>query len=269
MDAEPAFEQVSVTEQEVHALKPMNCPAQCLIFGSKARSYRELPMRIADFSPLHRNEASGSLSGLTRVRRFHQDDAHIFCSEESVKSEILATLDFMGTVYDRLQLPFNLTLATRPENFIGDVGLWDRAEADLHDAIASFSGAAHVATDPGGGAFYGPKIDVKVTDAMKRQHQCATIQLDFQLPRRFDLSYADSHGHKCTPVMIHRALFGSVERMMAILMEHTAGKWPLWISPRQCAIIPMGMSNSNAHKDDGWDEVAILEHTKSVARALR
>jgi len=200
------------------------------------RSYRQLPMRLADFGTLHRNEVSGSLGGLTRLRAFHQDDAHVFCRREQVSDEVAATLDFLRWTYDALGFEgsFELRLSTRPEQYVGDIELWDEAEAALRGSLESFGGEWEL--NEGDGAFYGPKIDVAVADALGRRHQCATVQLDFQLPLRFQLRYDDAQGGEQVPVLIHRALLGSVERMMAMLAEHHAGRWPLWLSPRQVAI---------------------------------
>lgn len=186
-----------------------------------------------------RNEASGALSGLTRVRRFHQDDAHIFCTEEQIKSEISACLSFVDRVYKAFQFPqYELTLSTRPEtNFIGTVEEWNNAEKALTDALNG-SGQPWSVKE-GDGAFYGPKIDIMVKDSTGKSHQTATIQLDFQLPQRFGLRYVDENDSMKTPVIIHRAILGSIERMMAILIEHTEGKWPFWLSPRQAIVIPV------------------------------
>lgn len=218
------------------ALKPMNCPGHCLMFGHRVRSYRELPIRFADFGVLHRNELSGALTGLTRVRRFQQDDAHIFCAEESIRSEIDGALKFMQHVYGIFGFDFSLELSTRPEKYLGDIAVWDRAEKALAEALDAFGKPWKL--NPGDGAFYGPKIDIHIQDALKRSFQCATIQLDFQLPQRFKLEYQAEDGKLKAPVIIHRAILGSVERMMAILIEHTAGKWPFWLSPRQAIVIP-------------------------------
>lgn len=229
----------------VFGLKPMNCPGHCLIFQSASRSYRDLPMRIADFSSLHRNELSGALSGLMRVRRFHQDDAHIFCTEEQIASEISDALQFIDDIYAVFGLTPKYRLSTRPEKYVGSLELWAKAEGALASALeggGSSAGAARprpFEVNVGDGAFYGPKIDVAVTDALQRSHQCATIQLDFQMPRRFGLQYVGADGSEHVPVMIHRAIFGSLERMLAILIEHTGGKWPLWLSPRQVVVCPV------------------------------
>ncbi|CCX13698.1 hypothetical protein FPQ18DRAFT_376845 [Pyronema domesticum] len=235
-------------EKDKFGLKPMNCPGHCVMFAHRERSYRELPWRVADFGVLHRNEFSGALTGLTRVRRFQQDDSHIFCRDEQVKGEIHGLFDFLQTVYGLLGFTFKLKLSTRPEEkFVGDIETWNRAEAQLQEALEEFAaaGGSEWELNPGDGAFYGPKIDITISDALKREHQCATIQLDFQLPQRFDLQYVTGDASKEAsasykrPVMIHRAIYGSFERFIAILTEHFAGKWPFWLSPRQIMVIPV------------------------------
>jgi threonyl-tRNA synthetase len=231
-------------ENQEFGMKPMNCPGHCLMFGQRLRSYRELPMRVADFGVLHRNELSGALTGLTRVRRFQQDDAHIFCRQDQIKSEVLGALDFMKFVYTVFGMSYKLELSTRPAKALGDIALWDLAEAQLAEALDEFAGPGNWRVNAGDGAFYGPKIDIKVFDALERIHQCATVQLDFQLPIRFNLEYkAASEGEDSfqRPVMVHRAMLGSVERMTAVLTEHWGGKWPLWLSPRQVIIVPIDL----------------------------
>lgn len=225
-------------EKQPFSLKPMNCPGHCMIFKNRTRSHRELPLRLADFGALHRNENSGSLTGLTRVRRFCQDDAHIFCAPDQVQSEIRGALEFMNRVYGIFGFTFQLALSTRPEKYLGEIEVWNSAEEGLRSALDFFG---HPWTlNEGDGAFYGPKIDIRISDALGRKHQCATIQLDFQLPQRFELEF-QSHEHKLVkPVMVHRAIYGSFERFIAILIEHTGGKWPFWISPRQIMIVPVG-----------------------------
>lgn len=226
-------------EKETFALKPMNCPGHCLMFDHRPRSWRELPLRMADFGVLHRNELSGALTGLTRVRRFQQDDAHIFCSMDQIEDEIKGCLDFLRTVYDVFGFTFKLNLSTRPEKFLGEPQIWDQAEKQLENSLNEF-GEKWV-LNPGDGAFYGPKIDIQIKDAIGRYHQCATIQLDFQLPIRFNLTFVSHDGDdKKRPVIIHRAILGSVERMIAILTENYGGKWPLWLSPRQVMLVPVG-----------------------------
>jgi threonyl-tRNA synthetase len=225
-------------------LKPMNCPGHCLLFKSRERSYRELPWRVADFGVIHRNEFSGALSGLTRVRRFQQDDAHIFCTVDQIGTEIAGVFDFLQKVYGVFGFEFKMELSTRPEKYVGDIETWNIAEAKLENALNEFLGKGKWELNPADGAFYGPKIDIKISDALKRWFQCATIQLDFQLPNRFDLEYKaetnDKGASTSRPVMIHRAILGSVERMTAILTEHFKGKWPFWLSPRQILIVPVG-----------------------------
>uniref|UniRef100_A0A4W4E5V5 threonine--tRNA ligase n=1 Tax=Electrophorus electricus TaxID=8005 RepID=A0A4W4E5V5_ELEEL len=221
-------------EQDVFALKPMNCPGHCLMFSHRPRSWRELPLRLADFGVLHRNELSGTLTGLTRVRRFQQDDAHIFCTVEQIESEMKGCLDFLRCVYDVFGFSFQLHLSTRPEKFLGDITLWNEAEEVLLNEFGE-----PWKLNPGDGAFYGPKIDIKIKDAIGRYHQCATIQLDFQLPIRFNPPTVVAQAR---PVIIHRAILGSVERMIAILTENYAGKWPLWLSPHQVMVVPVNPS---------------------------
>ncbi|XP_046441415.1 threonine--tRNA ligase 1, cytoplasmic-like isoform X2 [Daphnia pulex] len=225
-------------EKETYAMKPMNCPGHCLLFDHRVRSWRELPLRLADFGVLHRNELSGALSGLTRVRRFQQDDAHIFCTMGQIKSEINGALAFLRDVYKIFGFTFQLRLSTRPEKFLGEIETWNHAEKELTESLNEFGETWQL--NPGDGAFYGPKIDITIMDALRRPHQCATIQLDFQLPIRFNLSFINEAGEKEKPVIIHRAILGSVERMIAILTESYAGKWPFWLSPRQCVVVPVG-----------------------------
>ena len=231
------------------AMKPMNCPAHCLMFAGQIRSYRDLPIRYADFGVLHRNELSGALTGLTRVRRFQQDDGHVFCREDQIEQEVLSALDMMKSVYTTFGMTYKLELSTRPKKALGEKELWDRAEAALARALDTFQGKGGWKENPGDGAFYGPKVDIKVMDAMERVHQCATVQLDFQLPIRFNLQYntgSKEEGNQfARPVIVHRAMLGSVERMFAVLCEHFGGKWPFWLSPRQVMIIPV-------HKD--WND---------------
>ncbi|XP_029424468.1 threonine--tRNA ligase, mitochondrial isoform X2 [Nannospalax galili] len=219
------------------ALKPMNCPAHCLMFAHRPRSWRELPVRLADFGVLHRAEASGSLGGLTRLWRFQQDDAHIFCAPDQLEAEIRGCLDFIRSVYAVLGFSFRLALSTRPSGFLGEPCLWDQAEQVLQQALEEFGEPWDL--NPGDGAFYGPKIDVHLRDALGRPHQCGTIQLDFQLPLRFNLQYKGQAGALECPVLIHRAVLGSVERLLGVLAENCGGKWPLWLSPFQVVVIPV------------------------------
>uniref|UniRef100_H3AJS0 threonine--tRNA ligase n=1 Tax=Latimeria chalumnae TaxID=7897 RepID=H3AJS0_LATCH len=227
-----------------YPLLPMQCCRCSLMYDHRPRSWRELPLRLADFGVLHRNEVSGALTGLTRVRRFQQDDAHIFCTMEQLQDEIKGCLDFLQAIYSIFGFTFKLNLSTRPEKFLGESELWDEAEKQLESSLDAF-GQPWECT-PGEGAFYGPKIDIQIKDAIGRYHQCATVQLDFQLPIRFDLRYISKDGSSSErPVMIHRAILGSVERMIAILAENYAGKWPFWLSPSQLMVIPVGRSTEN------------------------
>lgn len=237
-----------IGEDESYGLKPMNCPGHCLLFKSQNHSYRELPVRYADFSPLHRNEVSGSLSGLTRVRRFHQDDGHIFCRPQQIRREIGLALEFTDMVMRTFNLgKYELVLSTRPEkDFIGSLELWDSAERQLKDALDSTNRTWEL--NEGDGAFYGPKIDIRLQDSDGKSHQLSTIQLDVNLPRRFGLEYKVAEGEedydpttpgKATPVLIHRAIFGSIERFLALLIEHYGGRWPFWLSPRQGIVLPV------------------------------
>ncbi|PWN37484.1 class II aaRS and biotin synthetase [Meira miltonrushii] len=222
----------------MYGLKPMNCPGHCLLYAAQEHSYRDLPIRYAEFSPLHRNEASGALTGLTRVRRFHQDDAHVFCRVDQIYDEIASMLVMLQDAYSLFGFPkFELALSTRPEQFLGELEDWQRAEDSLRHALDASS--LPWTLNEADGAFYGPKIDIRLIDAAGKKHQTATIQLDFQLPRRFDLRYMTSDGtSSARPVMIHRAILGSMERFMAILTENLAGRWPFWLSPRQAVILP-------------------------------
>ncbi|PRT55599.1 Threonine--tRNA ligase, mitochondrial [Wickerhamiella sorbophila] len=240
------------TDKIEYSLKPMNCPGHCLLFASRERSFRELPVRYSDFSSLHRNEASGALQGLTRVRRFHQDDGHIFCRPDQVAEEIERSIALVDTVYKVFGLEYTMLLSTRPEDFMGERALWDEAEDGLRKAIEA--SAKPVVINEGDGAFYGPKIDFVVKDNLGKSHQAATIQLDFQLPRNFGLTYDDKTGAG-VPVIVHRAVLGSVERFMALLMDHYSGKWPFWLNPRQVVVIPV----SDAH----------AEYADQVAERLR
>jgi threonyl-tRNA synthetase len=224
-------------EGEAMALKAMNCPGHMLIFGSEVRSYKDLPIRLHEQTPLHRNEASGVLSGLTRVRQFSQDDAHCFVMESQIAEEVEKLLRLVQQVYGDFGLEYTVKLSTRPEEFMGEIATWDHAEAALKQALDN-AGQAYTLNE-GDGAFYGPKIDFDVMDAIGRKWQCATIQLDYQMPQRFDLKYIGADNAEHRPVVIHRAIFGSFERFMALLIEHFAGAWPLWLAPVQVAVLPI------------------------------
>ncbi|KAK2762241.1 hypothetical protein FQN54_001251 [Arachnomyces sp. PD_36] len=251
-----------IGEDESYGLKPMNCPGHCLLFKSQTHSYRDLPIRYADFSPLHRNEVTGSLSGLTRVRRFHQDDGHIFCRPQQIRREIGLALAFTDMVMRTFNLgEYQLVLSTRPEkDFIGSLELWDSAERQLREALDSTNKPWEI--NEGDGAFYGPKIDIRLQDSDGKFHQLSTIQLDVNLPRRFGLEYQVPEGEedyepttpgKATPVLIHRAIFGSIERFLALLIERYNGCWPFWLSPKQGIVLTV---NQNERVVQGAHEAA-------------
>jgi threonyl-tRNA synthetase len=223
-------------------VKPMNCPAHMLIFKRDIHSYKELPLRIAEATTLYRNEKSGTLQGLTRVRSLSQDDTHIFAREDQIFSEILTLLEKIKTIYQVFGLTIDeIHLSTRPESFLGELATWDRAEESLKKALVS-AGLTFIINE-GDGAFYGPKIDVKVKDVIGRQWQLATVQLDYQLPQRFELEYVDEEGKGKTPVVIHRAILGSMERFFGIIIEHYAGAFPVWLAPVQVKVLSVGESH--------------------------
>ena len=239
-------------DEEPMAVKAMNCPGHMLVFGSEVRSYRDLPLRLHEQTALHRNEASGVLSGLTRVRQFSQDDAHCFVMESQIAEEVEKLLRLVQRVHTDFGLTYAVKLSTRPEEFLGEAATWDHAEASLRQALERVGQPYTV--NEGDGAFYGPKIDFDVMDAIGRKWQCATIQLDYQMPQRFDLTYVGADNAEHRPVVIHRAIFGSFERFLALLIEHYAGAWPLWLAPVQVAILPI----ADRHRD----------HAVSVQRRL-
>jgi threonyl-tRNA synthetase len=225
-------------EEREYGLKPMNCPGHCLLYAQRPRSYRELPLRLAEAGNLHRNELSGTLHGLLRVRHFVQDDAHIYCTPEQVEDEVLGCLDYAFYLYELLGLDVRAELATRPENRLGSDEEWDRAEGALATALERKGLEYRVGE--GEGIFYGPKIDMHMTDSLGRSWQISTIQLDFQMPQRFGLSYTGSDNAEHTPAMIHRALLGSFERFFGIYLEHTGGDLPLFLAPEQVRVLPVG-----------------------------
>ena len=241
------------TEGEQMGLKAMNCPGHMLLFGSDVRSYRDLPIRFHEQTPLHRNEASGVLSGLTRVRQFSQDDAHCFVMESQIGEEVERVLRLVQRVYGDFGLTPEMKLSTRPPEYLGSIEQWDHAESELKRALDAVGEKYTV--NEGDGAFYGPKIDFDVTDAIGRKWQCATIQLDYNLPERFDLKYIGADNAEHRPVVIHRAIYGSFERFIALLIEHFAGAWPLWLAPVQAVVLPI----SDRH----------AEYARGVADRLR
>jgi threonyl-tRNA synthetase len=225
-------------EDDVFSLKPMNCPESTFVYRRALRSYRDLPMRLSEMGRCHRNERSGTLTGLIRVRQFTQDDAHIYCRPDQLQEELTALLELVREWYKTFDLQASYKLSTRPEKSLGTQEQWDAAEAALHDALR-VNGLAY-ALNPGDGAFYGPKIDIDVQDALGRPWQIATIQVDLTMvPERFALEYIDTDGHARRPVVIHRAIFGSYERFIAILIEHFAGAFPTWLAPVQARVLPI------------------------------
>jgi threonyl-tRNA synthetase len=222
----------------------MNCPGHCVVYADGQYSYRELPLRMAEAGVLHRDELTGALHGLLRVRMFSQDDAHTFCTPEQIEDEVLACLEFGYAIYDKLGLQIEVELSTRPENKLGTDEEWDTAEAALSQALEK-KGLEYVVNE-GDGAFYGPKIDLHMLDSLDRSWQIGTVQLDFQMPQRFGLRYAGADNAEHTPVMIHRALIGSFERFIGILIEHFAGAFPFWLAPVQVRILPVGLGHHEA-----------------------
>lgn len=228
----------SEIDDKLYAIKPMNCPGGMLVYKNSLHSYKSLPIRCGELGLVHRHEASGALSGLFRVRTFTQDDAHIFMREDQMESEIIRLINFIDRMYKVFDLTYHIELSTRPEDkFIGEIETWDKAETILKDSLAK-AGKTYI-LNPGDGAFYGPKLDFKVKDSLGREWQCGTIQLDMQLPERFDLTYIDKDGSKKRPIMLHRVIYGSIERFIGVLIEHYAGSFPLWLAPVQVNIIPV------------------------------
>ncbi|MDL0089804.1 threonine--tRNA ligase [Campylobacter gastrosuis] len=242
----------TIDEQE-YGIKPMNCVGHIKVYQTDIRSYRDLPLKFFEYGVVHRHEKSGVLHGLFRVREFAQDDSHIFCMPSQIKQNILEILEFVGKIMKSFGFEYEMEISTKPAKAIGDDEIWETATRALKEALDE--NGFKYGIDEGGGAFYGPKIDIKITDALKRKWQCGTIQVDFNLPERFDLGYIDSNNERKRPVMLHRALLGSFERFIGILLEHTAGELPFFIAPTQVVIVPI----SDAH----------LEYAKKVARELR
>ena len=237
------------------ALKPMNCPNAIKIYASKLRSYKDLPLRFNDIDVIHRNEKSGQLNGLFRVRMFRQDDAHNFITQDQIGSEIKDIIEIAKYLYGIFGLDFELTLSTRPDDFMGDIELWNEAEANLRNVLDELCGKDQYRINEGDGAFYGPKIDIKMKDCLGREWQMGTVQVDFQLPLRFNLSYIDSNGDKKVPILIHRALFGSFERFIGIITEHFAGAFPAWLAPVQVKVLPIS-DNQKEYAQKVVDELS-------------
>ncbi len=227
----------SVDDREF-AIKPMNCPGSMLVYKQGLHSYKDLPLRVGELGQVHRHEASGALNGLFRVRTFTQDDAHIFMRPDQIESEVMKLIQFIDRVYSIFGLSYRIELSTRPEEkYIGDIAIWEQSEKALADACVHAGKEYKV--NPGDGAFYGPKLDFHIKDSLGREWQCGTIQLDMNLPERFDLSYVDKDGSKVRPVMLHRVIFGSIERFIGILIEHFAGHFPVWLAPQQVMVVPV------------------------------
>ena len=240
------FIQKENEEDDQYIVKPMNCPFHILIYQSQRHSYRSLPLRMAELGTVYRREKSGALSGLTRVQGFTQDDAHIFCTPEQLVDEINAIIDFVADTMKIFNMGFEVELSTRPESYVGKLENWELAEAGLREAMDKRGMKYDI--NEGDGAFYGPKIDFKVKDAIGRTWQCATIQLDFNLPERFDIKYQDKDGQMKTPVMLHRVIFGSMERFHGILIEHYAGAFPTWLAPTQVCVVPIAERHNDYAK---------------------
>ncbi len=236
----------SVIDEKEFAIKPMNCPGGMLVYKNSLHSYKDFPLRVGELGLVHRHEASGALSGLFRVRNFTQDDAHLFMTENQIEEEVIRLINFIDRMYKVFNLNYNIELSTRPEDkYIGKIETWDIAENKLKNALVN--AGKEYKLNPGDGAFYGPKLDFKVTDSLGRPWQCGTIQLDMQMPERFDLTYIDSDGSKKRPVMLHRVIYGSLERFIGVLIEHYAGVFPTWLSPVQVNVIPV---NNEYHLED-------------------
>ncbi len=227
----------SVIDEEEYAIKPMNCPGGMLLYKTKSYSYRDLPLRAGEVGLVHRHELSGALSGLFRVRAFHQDDAHIFMTSDQIGTEVLGVLELAQRIYSRFGLDFHLELSTRPKKSIGSDEQWEMATSGLKAALDSYGREYFI--NEGDGAFYGPKIDIHIKDALGRTWQCGTVQLDMSLPERFDLTYKGADNEKHRPIMIHRVIYGSLERFFGILVEHFAGRFPLWLAPVQVVLLPI------------------------------
>ena len=245
----------SEIDDRIFAIKPMNCPGGMLVYKNSLHSYKDLPLRIGELGQVHRHEASGALNGLFRVRTFTQDDAHIFMREDQIEDEVIKLIRFIDIMYSIFGLTYDIELSTRPEEkYIGSIDIWNKSEKALEDACHASGHDCKI--NPGDGAFYGPKLDFHIKDSLGRVWQCGTIQLDMNLPERFDLTYVDSDGSKKRPVMLHRVIYGSIERFIGILIEHYAGAFPLWLSPVQVNIIPV---NNEYHLDYSNKLKQILE----------
>ncbi|MBR3362717.1 MAG: threonine--tRNA ligase [Bacilli bacterium] len=244
----------SEIDDRTFAIKPMNCPGGMLVYKNSLHSYKDLPLRVGELGQVHRHEASGSLNGLFRVRTFTQDDAHLYMREDQIEEEVIKLIEFIDRMYKIFDLTYSIELSTRPEEkYIGDIKIWEKSEKALENACKKAGHECKI--NPGDGAFYGPKLDFHIKDSLGRVWQCGTIQLDMNLPERFDLTYIDKDGSKKRPVMLHRVIYGSIERFIGILIEHYAGAFPLWLAPNQITIIPV---NNDYH----------LEYSKELKQKL-
>ena len=249
---------ISEIDETTFAIKPMNCPGGMLVYKNSLHSYKDLPLRIGELGQVHRHEASGALNGLFRVRTFTQDDAHIFMREDQIEDEVIRLINFIDRMYAVFGLTYDIELSTRPEEkYIGSIEIWDKSEKALEEACHKAGRDCKI--NPGDGAFYGPKLDFHIKDSLGRVWQCGTIQLDMNLPERFDLTYIDSDGSKKRPVMLHRVIYGSIERFIGILIEHYAGAFPLWLAPVQFTIIPV---NNDIHLEYATKIKELLENNK-------
>ena len=245
----------SMVDDREFAIKPMNCPGSLLVYKNSLHSYKDLPLRMGELGQVHRHEASGALNGLFRVRTFTQDDAHIYMTPDQIEGEIIRLINFIDRVYGSLNLSYEIELSTRPEKkYIGDLAIWEKSEAAL--AAACKAAGKDYKVNPGDGAFYGPKLDFHVKDSLGRVWQCGTIQLDMNLPERFDITYIDDKGEKVRPVMLHRVIFRSIERFIGILIEHFAGVFPLWLAPVQVKVLPV---NNEYHLDYAKEVTELLK----------
>ena len=243
----------SLIDGKEFAIKPMNCPGGMLVYKNSLHSYKDLPLRMGELGLVHRHEASGALNGLFRVRTFTQDDAHIFMTEDQIESEIIKLINFIDRVYSIFNLSYTIELSTRPEKYIGNIEVWDKSEKNLLEACQKTGKECKI--NPGDGAFYGPKLDFHVKDSLGRVWQCGTIQLDMNLPERFDLTYIASDGSKKRPIMLHRVIFGSIERFIGIITEHYAGAFPTWLAPVQVNIIPVNNEHHLSYAKEIYSEL--------------
>lgn len=252
---------VSIDENP-YAIKPMNCPGGVLVYGNAQHSYRDLPIRMAELGMVHRHEKSGVLHGLMRVRQFTQDDAHIYCTEDQIEDEVIGVIDLVSEIYSTFGFEYEVELSTRPDKSIGSDEMWGKAEQSLKTALEHKK--MDYVLNPGDGAFYGPKIDFHIKDCIGRSWQCGTIQLDFSMPERFDLNYVGSDGQKHRPVMIHRAILGSIERFIGILIEHYAGVFPVWLAPEAIRIITVNQEKHSEYAYQVKKELEVLDIEVSV-----